>query len=232
MDRSRGFTLVELLVVIAIIAILVSLLLPAINASRAAARRTQCINRMRQIGVATHNFATAHGGQLPKVTGHGHRRKEAWIDTLAPYLEDVNQVRICPDDPLARHRLEEKETSYIFNSYLTVPAFGLDGHEPITNLWDLKQTSKVIMLFEATKVVQFDHTHSWDWFTEYNVEWNSIQHPVVWEAVSKEVAVDRHFGSSANYLYADGHVSTLTSEEVMTWCFEGDVEQNFVRPWR
>jgi prepilin-type N-terminal cleavage/methylation domain-containing protein len=81
-----GFTLVELLVVIAIIGILVALLLPAIQAAREAARRSQCSNNLKQMGLAAHNYHSARN-QLPPARIVDHQA--TWQYLILPYMEDV-----------------------------------------------------------------------------------------------------------------------------------------------
>jgi prepilin-type N-terminal cleavage/methylation domain-containing protein/prepilin-type processing-associated H-X9-DG protein len=97
---TRGFTLVELLVVIAIIGILIALMLPAIQASREAARRTECLNNLTQLGVGVHQYEMAHGvypagtidkkGPIQNVAKGDHRN---WIIQLLPYIEEGNAYR-------------------------------------------------------------------------------------------------------------------------------------------
>src|SRR5262245_40234739 len=89
--RAAGFTLVELLVVIAIIGILVALLLPAIQAAREAARRTQCANNLKNIGLALHNYADAKKTLPPAtglVMGLGEINGGTWVVKIWPYIEE------------------------------------------------------------------------------------------------------------------------------------------------
>ncbi len=107
--KNRGFTLIELLVVIAIIGILVGLLLPAVQSVREAARRTQCLNNLRQVGLAAMNYESALG-RLPTAgdcsDGYHDPTQEfrplygfenaGWHYQILPYLEQVNVSDLRP----------------------------------------------------------------------------------------------------------------------------------------
>ncbi|WP_165219588.1 DUF1559 domain-containing protein [Aquisphaera insulae] len=92
-DRSeRGFTLIELLVVIAIIAVLIALLLPAVQSAREAARRAQCVNNLKQIGIGLHNYMSTIGRFPPgRINTHIAGRGNCWgtYAQVIPYMEQA-----------------------------------------------------------------------------------------------------------------------------------------------
>jgi prepilin-type processing-associated H-X9-DG protein len=243
-----------LLVVVAIIGTLVALLLPAVQAARAAARRTQCVNHMRQIGLAIHQFADTHKGRFPLLAYHNNKvdpnkseEEKSWIATIAPHLENVDEIRLCPED-LARMEKEDYAenvvTSYAMNGYLREGgAAGLAGLPPVLvdalraadkdladTMSDLLETHSTIVLFEGIAFQlsrHYDHVHCYSWFSEANLANRAAPHFAVFKEVEKEVALDRHPGATANYLYADGHVDSISKEQIATWCSEG---YNFAAP--
>src|SRR4051812_19719668 len=85
-NRRRGFTLIELLVVIAIIAVLISLLLPAVQSAREAARRAQCTNNLKQIGIAMHSYHDQQGSLPPGMKGCCWG---TWLIFVLPQIEQT-----------------------------------------------------------------------------------------------------------------------------------------------
>jgi prepilin-type N-terminal cleavage/methylation domain-containing protein/prepilin-type processing-associated H-X9-DG protein len=202
LNRHSGFTLIELLVVIAIIAILAAMLLPALTRAKSRAQAINCVSNLRQIGLGMNMYAEDANGYLPG-TSHSSL-SNSWIFSLAPYLANVNKIRICPTDKKHEERLANLGTSYIMNEYTSTPALDPFGNpvssEPTWNkLSSITKPCDTILVFEisdrqGTGTGQ-DHTHSRNWLNG-------------WDSVLDDIQPDRH-GATANYLFADWHVAPL-----------------------
>ena len=220
-DRS-AFTLIELLVVIAIIAVLIGLLLPAVQKIRETANKMQCSNNIKQIGLGIHNFCDANDGRFPRSTHATLNFDTTWIYTLGPYLENVEKIRICPNDPKGKERLDDKGSSYVLNEYICEP-----GADARLYLSHIGATSRTIMVFTASDekgtAVTEDHTHSRNWFKTPTGAWGRICADIQPNRFNSGPNLPRNQRGTgvSNYLFADGHVEGIPGATVRQWADSG-----------
>ena len=222
--HAVGFTLIELLVVVAIIALLISILLPALNQAREVAKSTVCLSNLRSLGMAVQMYVDDNNGFLITAgLAHGGSVDEqaAWINTLREQYGNQLIAR-CPTDksthwtePLAGTD-QLRRASYATN-YYTVKEIG--GRGPYNRLILVPHPYSTILMVELAEEGQYavsDHVHSETW-------WSNLE---VYPA--EQVAYERHFGK-ANYNFLDWHAEPLTFDKTYLPDFASGLPPTFLQ---
>lgn len=209
---SRGFTLVELLVVITIILVLAGVITPVGKGMMARSRTINCSTNLRQIGTATMLYAAENNMTLP---GTAHQRGGgSWTVTLQAILQPYSDETLtfkCADDAN-----KDRDRTYVLNDFLTKEPAGAD-HLNYSILARISRPESTFMFAEAAVSHTGDHFH----FAPY---YGGKIPPAVFE---HQVATAAH-GEKANYLFADGHVETLSRKETQSRLAQGN--SRFVDP--
>ncbi len=197
LKQHHAFTLIELLVVITIIVVLAGLITAAMQRAALKGRTMQCFNNLRQLGIATLNYAGNNDMTLPATTHQRRTGRKSWSLTLQEHAGGKIVFR-CPED-------EDKMRAYtyVMNDFLTPNPAGAPEID-FSKLTRLERQSETVLFAEASvNYNTSDHFH----FSDYK----GTKLPP--EEFEKQVGTKRHDGA-ANYLFADGHVETLTWEQV------------------
>ena len=194
-EGCRAFTLIELLVVIAIIAILASLLLPALSRAKESARSVHCASQMRQIALATRLYADENADLLPRSQHSAFANGQyPWERAIAPQLGARNTDGASLTNLLRGvcHCLADTNASSTHLSYGLNVYFELEPADGFTSWHQFSQVPKPVKVILYTEIASAgDHVMPMDWITIADAQ--------------DDVAFTRHRRKS-NYSFVDGHV--------------------------
>ncbi len=206
----RAFTLIELLVVIAIIAMLIGLLVPAVAAALASARTAVCQSQLRQIGLATQQYANEHDGEFPRSThsalAHGY---QPWGFALSPYLGQgqytgpgkawdqlFNGVYRCPEDQRTTQWSYGRNVWFELTAGETGEIDAKASGPTYRTVDNVPKPTQTIQLGELKSGSMADHIMAHFWYL----------------GGSSEVDQKRH-GMKSNNLFVDSHVQLKPFED-------------------
>jgi prepilin-type N-terminal cleavage/methylation domain-containing protein/prepilin-type processing-associated H-X9-DG protein len=236
MALRRGFTLIELLVVIAIIALLISILLPALGKARQAGRAAACLSNQRQIGVALDLYASAYRDWIPRegtkgLTPQTLRARLPYCIALRPFLDEGASPTRDIDDQFARApyfvdpaRPKDNHNVHYVVSGMPFRSRGVWDSRCVTVIRWRRGPTPLSRLHLTSQVVYLtcfaDDANSAlynDWITEGPTDLDIAQFYDVWEPAhvlltsSQARIAHRRHGNGSNAMFLDGHAAHVTA---------------------